>query len=210
MNTDYLLIANKTLMAFVGALQEANELQAKRDAQEAERAYRETKNTAMEQIIEMLQRQQQWNAHLLERFSHLLERVEDLEQARSAANEPADEPAAEPAAEPAREPACEPARSESGLDISPEVASLRDSFVEILQNAAQVLKERNVSEAKARDWLVHGRWHRAQRSVRLRETRDLLTNALSRFAHVPNAGRAYGLAINLIDARWSSVWGSAH
>lgn len=210
MNTDYLLIANKTLMAFVGALQEANELQAKRDAQEAERAYRETKNTAMEQIIEMLQRQQQWNAHLLERLSHLLERVEDLEQARSAANEPADEPAAEPAAEPAREPACEPARSESGLDISPEVASLRDSFVEILQNAAQVLKERNVSEAKARDWLVHGRWHRAQRSVRLRETRDLLTKALSRYAHVPNAGRAYGLAINLIDARWSSVWGSAH
>jgi hypothetical protein len=210
MNTDYLLIANKTLMAFVGALQEANELQAKRDAQEAERAYRETKNTAMEQIIEMLQRQQQWNAHLLERFSHLLERVEDLEQARSAANEPADEPAREPAAEPAAEPACEPARSETGLDISPEVASLRDSFVEILQNAAQVLKERNVSEAKARDWLVHGRWHRAQRSVRLRETRDLLTNALSRFAHVPNAGRAYGLAINLIDARWSSVWGSAH
>jgi hypothetical protein len=158
----------------------------------------------------MLQRQQQWNAHLLERFSHLLERVEDLEQARSAANEPADEPAREPAAEPAAEPACEPARSETGLDISPEVASLRDSFVEILQNAAQVLKERNVSEAKARDWLVHGRWHRAQRSVRLRETRDLLTNALSRFAHVPNAGRAYGLAINLIDARWSSVWGSAH
>jgi hypothetical protein len=210
MNTDYLLIANKTLMAFVGALQEANELQAKRDAQEAERAYRETKNTAMEQIIEMLQRQQQWNAHLLERFSHLLERVEDLEQARSAANEPADEPAREPAAEPAAEPACEPARSETGLDISPEVASLRDSFVEILQNAAQVLKERNVSEAKARDWLVHGRWHRAQRSVRLRETRDLLTNALSRFAHVPDAGRAFGLAINLIDARWSSVWGSAH
>jgi hypothetical protein len=210
MNTDYLLIANKTLMAFVGALQEANELQAKRDAQEAERAYREAKNTSMEQIIEMLQRQQQWNAHLLERFSHLLERVEDLEQARSAANEPADESADEPAAEPAREPSREPARSESGLDISPEVASLRDSFVEILQNAAQVLKERNVSEAKAHDWLVHGRWRRAQRSVRLRETRDLLTNALSRFAHVPDAGRAFGLAINLIDARWSSVWGSAH
>ncbi|MBK8259957.1 MAG: hypothetical protein IPK80_01300 [Nannocystis sp.] len=117
MNTDYLLIANKTLMAFVGALQEANELQAKRDAQEAERAYREAKNTSMEQIIEILQRQQQWNAHLLERLSHLLERVEDLEQARSAANEPANEPAGRarrracPPRSPACEPACEPARS---------------------------------------------------------------------------------------------------